>query len=155
VAWTPKVLSEFEIGQASAAIEAVGRQGKPIAEVGCRAAAREDIEHDLRANLADRREANRVFVWIRPAGDRFRFGYYSEAWTQSALDFLERANVEDSDRHWISGLLFGYQPSAIQEFIDAGQAPVALASGSTRQPIRRPSSGRTSHLHGIPARSRT
>jgi hypothetical protein len=37
-----KVLTEFEVGQAMAAIEGVARLDKPIAEVGCRIASADD-----------------------------------------------------------------------------------------------------------------
>ena len=154
VAWTPRILTEYELGQASVAIESVARLGKPIAEVGSRAGRREDIEHDLRACLADRREARHLMIWIRADAERLRFGYYAEPWTQRALDFLDRPGLELADRHWICGLLFGYQPGAIQEFIDAVPAAAATASNASRPPIRTPSSNRTSHLSDIRLRSR-
>lgn len=143
------------MGQASAAIEAVGRLGKPIAEVGSRVGRREDIEHDLRTCLDGRREAGHLSIWVRAEGERFRFGFYAEAWTQRALDFLDRTDLDPSDRHWICGLLFGYQPAAIQEFIDTAAPAAVSASGASRPPTRTPSRARTSHLREIPARSRS
>ena len=38
----PRALSEYEVGRAVAAIEAVSRTEKPVAEVGCQEAARVD-----------------------------------------------------------------------------------------------------------------
>jgi len=46
-----KVLTEFEVGQAMAAIEGVARLDKPIAEVGCRIGSADDIERDPRLGI--------------------------------------------------------------------------------------------------------
>lgn len=152
MAWTPKALTEFEIGQAMAGIEGIERLGKPLSEVGCRAADPADIEHDLRACLNSMSEATSVQVWIRKAGDRYRFGFYGQPWVLAALDFLDGAELQPSDRAWINGLLFGYQSAAIQRFIE-GHAE-SRARESSPQPNRTQNSGRTSHLRGIPAGSR-
>jgi hypothetical protein len=117
VAWTPRVLSEYEIGRAVGAIEAVSRSDKPIAEVGSIDAARTELEADLQGCLGLVRGADDIRFWIRPGGDSWRFGYYREAWAVNALDFLDSSDLSEFDRAWISGLLFGYRPTAIQDFI--------------------------------------
>jgi hypothetical protein len=118
--WIPKVLSEFEIGQAMAAIEGVDRLGKPMAEVGLRLVDPADLDHDLRWCISD--SGARVFLWIRRHGERWSFGFYQQPWVLDAMDFLERADLPLNDRHWITGLLFGYQPHAIQSFAQRHEA---------------------------------
>ncbi len=115
--WTPLILTEFEIGQAMAAIEGVARLDKPLAEVGTRVALEADVERDLLACIRSAGEIDRVLPWIRRVGEHVRFGFYAEPWALDALDFLDRADLQPSDRHWISGLLFGYRASAIQRFM--------------------------------------
>lgn len=152
--WAPRILSEFEIGQAMAAIESVARSGKPLAEVGCRAGNLADIEHDLTACLGSLRDAADVKIWMREAGDRVRFGFYIQPWVLEALTFVETADVSAVDRHWINGLLFGYRPEAIQQFIDARQGARAagdesLAPASSRQPSHTHNSDQNAPLRGI------
>jgi hypothetical protein len=78
-----------------------------------------DILEDLRGCLRVERDPPGVSLWIRPSGDgRFRCGYYGQPWTLEALDFLDRVELNQTDRDWIQGLLFGYRPEKIQEFID-------------------------------------
>ncbi len=120
VEWTPAVLSEYEIGRAVWAAEIVAKSEKPVAEVGCRTIATVAALHDdLRECLKFASEAADVKIWTRSAGGkRVRYGFYRDAWVVGALDFLDRANLSDTDRAWISGLLFGYRSDAIQRFID-------------------------------------
>ena len=114
--WVPKVLSEYEIGRALAAIETVSLLEKPIAELGCRAANLSVLEDDLRGCL-ELSKMRDVRFWTRPLGSNFRFGFYREPWALDALDFLDRAELDEMTRAWISGLLFGYRSSAIQQYI--------------------------------------
>lgn len=113
-------LSDYEAGRAVAAIEAIARQQKPITEVGCRVADREQLEADLQCCLDAVREPGCVSYWIRGAGPLLRFGFYAEEWVLDALTFLDRAKLKPKDRAWINGLLFGYNVGAIQRFITAG-----------------------------------
>ena len=141
VALTVKVLTEFEIGQAMAAIEGVARLAKPIAEVGCRIVELKELEEDLLACVASAGESDQVRPWIRQAGQHLRFGYYGEPWALDALDFLERADLDPTDRYWISGLLFGYRPQAIQRFI----ARSGDGEASARSTNHMPSTVETAH----------
>jgi hypothetical protein len=125
VAWTPKILSEFEIGQAMVAIETVARVGKPLAEVGCRVGSEGDLEADLLCCVDDAGERGRVFPWLRRHGQHVRFGFYAEPWVLRAMDFMERQDLAPADRHWIAGLLFGYRSAAIQQFVERTDRPVA------------------------------
>lgn len=117
--WVPKVISEYEVGRAMSAIEAIELLDKPIAEVITRHAVLADLEDDLCHCLELAGNPSGVNFWTRPTGDgkKFRCGFYREAWTLKALDFLDRTELSQLDRAWISGLLFGYRPTAIQQFI--------------------------------------
>jgi hypothetical protein len=110
-------LSEYEIGRAVGAIEAVSRSDKPVAEVGCQEAALAELEVDLQECLKLADATGEVRLWTRPSGPRFRYGFYKESWVPGALDFLDRAELSEVERAWISGLLFGYRPGAIQQYI--------------------------------------
>ena len=156
MAWTPKILSEFELGLAAAAIEEVARLDKPLAEVGCRDGNRDDIEHDLKQCLNGRPQEEQISVWIRQRGERWAFGFYRAPWVMRAMDYLERADVEPSDRHWISGLLFGYRASAIQTFIEAfprvvsaDAAQAAAEQTSSSRPSRSSNTAQISPLREI------
>ena len=120
--WNPKVLSEYEIGRCLSAIDAVVLLGKPIAEVSSLSAEMADLEDDLRhcQELAGNRGRVARF-WIRQSESRLRYGFYKEPWTLQALDFLNQATLTHFDRDWINGLLFGYRPEMIQEFLDRQQ----------------------------------
>lgn len=118
-AWTPSVLTEYEIGRVIWAAEIVAKSDKPVTEVGSRIAPQGALEADLRECLKLASEAADVQIWIRKtAGNRLRYGFYREAWVVDALDFLDRENLRETDRAWISGLLFGYRSEAIQRFIN-------------------------------------
>ena len=115
--WTPRVLSEYEVGRCVSAIEAIARTDKPIAEVGSRTARADDLEADLTACVNLVSADCGVRFWIRPSHGRLRYGFYREAWTLEAIDFLDRTTLDSHARAWISGLLFGYRADAIQHFI--------------------------------------
>lgn len=116
--WTPKVLSEYEIAQAIAAIDAIALTQKPVAEAGARRATQAELEDDLKECLRLAGEAEgQVRIWIKAEGARLQYGFYRESWVLQALGFLDRADLSGTDRAWISGLLFGYRSDAIQQFI--------------------------------------
>lgn len=117
--WTPAVLTEYEIGRAILAAEIIARSEKPVAEVGGqKVTSIAALESDLRECVKLAGHADNVRVWTRAtSGGRVRYGFYREGWVLDALDFLDRADLSDVDRAWISGLLFGYRTDAIQQFI--------------------------------------
>lgn len=115
--WRPKVFSEYEVGRAVSAIEAVSRADKPVAEVGAAVALHADLECDLKECLALVRGCEDVRFWIKEDGGELRYGFYREAWVMDALAFLDAAELAEKDRTWINGLLFGYRPAAIQDFM--------------------------------------
>jgi hypothetical protein len=120
VGWAPAVLTEYEIGRAVLAAEMIARSEKPVAEVGCQnVATTAALEDDLRECVRLAGHADNVRVWTRAtSGGRVRYGFYREGWVLDALEFLDRADLSDVDRAWISGLLFGYRGDAIQQFIN-------------------------------------
>lgn len=117
--WKPKILSDYELGSATAAIQAIALSGKPVAEVGCRRADLADLEADLQGCLRLADAGAEIQFWTKAAtGGRYRYGFYAQPWVLSAIDFLDRADLAETDRSWINGLLFGYRTDAIQQFID-------------------------------------
>ena len=91
------------------------RTGKPPSSLDVA-----DLEADLRGCLDFVGRVGEVKFWTRQAGDvsLFRYGFYREPWALQALDFMDQAeDLCDTDRAWMNGLLFGYSPQAIQEYI--------------------------------------
>lgn len=124
------ILSDYEVGRCISSIEAVSRGTKPVAEIGNRKL--EDIEQlkaDLRACLELAREPNVKGFVLQQEANRWSFGFYSESWVEEAILFIDRVELPEYHRHWISGLLFGYSPDAIQRF---------LSCASTAQGAREP-----------------
>lgn len=117
--WTPSVLTEYDIGRAILAAEIIARSEKPIAEIGSqKVASPAALEDDLRECVKLAGHADNVRIWTRVTnGGRVRYGFYREGWVLDALDFLDRADLSEVDRAWISGLLYGYRCDAIQQFI--------------------------------------
>jgi hypothetical protein len=115
--WIPKVLTDYEVGRSVSAIETIARSDKPVAEVGCQQVILADLEDDLAECLKLANVVPEVRFWTKASGVRFRYGFYKEAWVLGALDFLDRAQLGETERAWISGLLFGYRSGAIQQYI--------------------------------------
>ncbi len=116
-----KVLTAEEVGECRLAIRAVALEGKPIVEVCCRPGVEADLREDLEECLRNSGHGvhdDAVLCWIRPHEGMLTYGFYAEEWTIAALDWLTAAELDDVDRNWIYGLLFGYTPAAIQAFID-------------------------------------
>lgn len=126
------------------AIETVARLGKPLVEIGLRNGDPADLEDDLKSCLAQVRDGTRVAPWIRQQGQYWRFGFYGEPWVLRALDFLDDPDLAPRDRHWISGLLFGYSANAIQRFIEANRDRAAEPISSL-SPTRSENSAGTDH----------
>jgi hypothetical protein len=116
--WHPCVLSEYEVGRVFSAIAEVKRRGKPLAEVGMRICEKEDLLRDLSQCLAQDQGTGKAFIWTMPSDKGFRYGFFSHEWVFRALIFMEQRDLDPKDRIWIQGLVFGYTPSAIQEFLD-------------------------------------
>lgn len=116
--FVPKVLPEYMIGRAVSAIEAVSMLGKPIAEVSSIKASEKDVLNDLKGCLALSPASEGIQPWIWADSGRMRFGFYREPWALEALKYVDQMDPKDLNRHWIAGLLFGYRPERIQEYLD-------------------------------------
>ncbi len=114
--WMPKVMSEYEIGRCMSAITAVMLLDKPIAEVMTRKADRKALESDIR-NCIRLSRTKKVQFFIRKVGPCYTYGFYREPWALRALNFMDKTNLDQYNRDWINGLLFGYHPRAIEEFL--------------------------------------
>lgn len=145
------VLTEYEAGCCSSAIESVFRLGKPIAEVCERQISNRDIdalEADLRIclEMAGHGEMKGFIRRIDEA--RVAYGFFAHPWALEALEFLDQRRSEIEPRHtdWIQGLLFGYAADAIQRFVaarSAGQDATSQHDGTVyTAETYRPCSGR-------------
>ncbi len=114
------VISEREFGEALAGIKWVALGSKPVIEIGYgtwsyseRALLVEDLTHCIEMT------GERVlgFVMERKPG-RWSWGFYRFPWAMDALLFLREPEPRIRGRHyhWVEGLLYGFGPSAIQEF---------------------------------------
>ena len=116
-------LTGYETGAAMAAICAVSLCDKPIAEVGnvkLQQSQLHLLEEDLRRciDLADKPDV-KCFVMATADQDRWSYGFYRQPWAWEALKFIDQEgrNLPDFHRDWIVGLLFGYTPSSIEEYV--------------------------------------
>lgn len=122
--WEPKVLGEYEIGQAISAIKEILLRGKPIAEVSSTRAKKADLVHDLKNCIQLAHGKGKVFLWIENTGvekwkglQRYRYGFYSHSCMLLALKHMIPSKIDPLVRHVFLGLLFGYRPDAIQKFV--------------------------------------
>jgi len=122
-----KALTEYECGRAQIAIEWVARSQKPIVEIGGAPISHCDLEglaHDLDRCIELSGETVRAF--IAPSGGKFCcYGFYKFPWAIDALLYawgIRRVPQNTRRTLWLQGLVFGYSPSAIQDFINAQSA---------------------------------
>lgn len=159
-------LSDYECGRCAAAIEAVGRRDKPIAEVCETSVPVSEIIKSLGELLLNYHQGNvdapidiHAFIYTLTA-DRFIYGFFREPWTLRAYSIV-RGNWELTyqDPEWIQGLLFGYTPQAIQRFIDAattaGWFTESLEPKSTLPQIHVLSMEENAHLCSEQSRKRS
>lgn len=124
------VLSEFERGACANAIEFIARCGKPVVEVGSRVLSEvqpvEHLESDLRGCIAESGEEVSAYV-LENEPRAWAYGFFAKPWVLAALRFLyQEQGVNDAyHRHWIAGLLFGYEADAIGAFLARFAEPVA------------------------------
>lgn len=129
------ILSDFEVARSLAAIEAVGRASKPVAEVGnvkLSSSRVAELDGDLAQCLRLAGEPEVKPFVLREEGGRWSYGFYRHSWARDALEFLRRrhrgARLSAYDRDWIAGLLFGYSPEAIQRFLTGAAGSVGPRS---------------------------
>ena len=116
-----QILSDYEVARSIAAIEAVGRLGKPVAEVCDVAVIRlDELEDDLDTCLEQARQAG-VMAYIRDhENGRATYGFFRYPWVLAALEFIDQHHQDlGQAKDWISGLLFGYEAGAIHAFVSS------------------------------------
>ncbi len=161
------VLTAYEVARCMAAIEAIARLGKPVAEVCARAARDQEelqkIEADVQTCIRLSGEQE-VWGFVRRVDEaRVTYGYYRYPWALEAFESLThlRSALEPRQYEWVSGLLFGYQAEAIHQWLTAASdAPAstsqhggAVSTAGTCHPSRGRS--RTHTLSGISRSART
>ncbi len=102
----------------------VGRGVKPISEVGfCTADEVERVRALLESAIEETGGGCSAFA-VPADGQVVAFGFFSEPWTLESYQWLLLAPehaVPRAQRNRLRGLLFGYSPSAIQDFDAAAQ----------------------------------
>jgi hypothetical protein len=130
------LLTDFEFARCMAAIEAVDRLGKPAAEIGPKRVPRAQrgvLARELRGIVASMGVGEiREYVSKSEAGGWVTFGFYRFGWVRDALTFLEKeaGSLDERTRGWVQGLVFGYRPEAIEEFLSASSASPGSAPRS-------------------------
>jgi hypothetical protein len=154
------ILCDYEVGRSISAIELIGRGTKPLAEIGNTKISDSEIrilENDIKACLAIANEPGVKGFLAEQKDGRWSYGFFREPWVEEALLFIDAAELPAYHRHWISGLLFGYNPGAIQRFLrsDASNAlgsiephDDTLSRGETSLPC----SGRSRNHSSLPYR---
>src|ERR1017187_8657422 len=129
------LLSQFELARCLSAIEAVDRLGKPAAEIGSKRLAPDALPAFMAElhRLADESAGIRWYAYDDGNG-RFTFGCYRFEWVERALDFVEKmgGSLDEHTRAWVQGLIFGYRPEAIENYIRASSE-----SGGSESMLRR------------------
>lgn len=121
-------LSDYEVGRCIDAIKTIGRGTKPVAEVcNVKPENLDLLKEDIRNCLRIAGEPEVKGFLLRQEGERWSYGFYREAWVEEALLFIDSVELPAFHRHWISGLLFGYCPEAIQRFLNG----VSVAQGAS------------------------
>jgi len=123
--WNPKVLTADEIGRITWAIQEVLKRGKPIAEVSSlRTKKKADLIDDLENCIKLMRCKGKVFFWVENAKCpkwkgmyRYRYGFYTYPCILRAFKHMDSAKINPVLRDVFLGLLFGYRPEIIQEFV--------------------------------------
>jgi hypothetical protein len=130
-----RVLTDYERGRAQMAIEWVSRAQKPIVEIGGAPIGHYDLgalTYDL--DRCIQLSGETVLGFIAPSGGKYIcYGFYKFPWALDALLFawgIRRVQPSTRRTLWLQGLVFGYSPSAIQDFIDAESASCGPESRS-------------------------
>ena len=117
------MLTDFERGACFSGIEAVGLAGKPIIEIMGRYLTSQERD-DLLGELNDLLKTSTVpdvkcFVEESDPASISVYGFYRHPWALVALKSYRTwaDSISAEDRSWIEGLLYGYTPDAIAEWV--------------------------------------
>ena len=118
------ILQDYEIGAIQAALNWVVLGGKPIVEVGGHMLQTEEIPRladDLNQCIKISHYKDVYAFIMKDRNGWWQYGFYQYPWALEAMLFLrdESPCIQGDHRHWIQGLLFGYDPSAIHRFISS------------------------------------
>jgi hypothetical protein len=119
-----RLLTDYECGRALTAIEWVSRSQKPIAEFGGRPIRGCDfraLAHDLNRCIVQSCEDVRGFIIPDKMKGFCCYGFFKYSWAVEALLDIWGKTKSGPTRPrrllWMQGLVFGYSPDAIQQFI--------------------------------------
>lgn len=132
----PDGLWAFESGQIAQALSEVSRGGSRFLATG---EIRPECLNDFKA-LAKRCGGGLQFDYRdRDGGARIEWRASPFEWSLAALRWLDSAEIGEVEWHWIQGLLFGYSPRAIGEFLAAMPSESGPSrshgSGILRRPV--------------------
>src|ERR1700694_23584 len=122
-----QTLSEYECVRAQIAIEWVARSAKPIVEIGGRVISECDIGRladDLDRCITLSGELVQAFIIQDKVPDYCCYGFFRHPWVINALLCawgVRPLDADPDDSLWLQGLVFGYSPDAIQQFISSAQ----------------------------------
>jgi hypothetical protein len=123
------VLSLYDLARCHMAIEAVERRDKPVAEIPVAIPVAQlgqlidDVQH-----VVETTETGEIRVHVDYREGVALVAFYRYEWCRAALRFLKGGGVPPPALPWMEGLIFGYNPSAIQRFIET---TACSESGST------------------------
>ena len=149
---TRGILSDYETGRLVTLIEWVARGGKPIASCASRrlkVEERETLISDLKEVIQlSGEDVSAYLLPLRIEPDLFEYGVFLYDWALEARIYLERHESPE----WLQGFVFGYAPTAIQDFSAALRglkSKLQLDDSEYTAEIVRPCSER-SHSHSRP-----
>ena len=114
----------YDLARCHAAIEAVERRDKPVAEIPIVVSVAQlgqlidDVLH-----VVELTETGEIKVHIDYREGVALVAFYRYGWCRAALELLKGGGFPPPALHWIQGLLFGYNPEAIERFIAQLGAP--------------------------------
>ena len=140
---------QFALGMALISIRDVGTGAKPIATGEIRRGERKALTGLLKRSGF----ARTVRLSFRRADGAGNIGYccWRFPWAAKALEWIDQCQVDsngDYHRHWIQGLLYGYSPEAIDEFLSRLSGRTSKSGVSTPRSQRDPGGARAEPKEG-------
>ena len=111
-------ISPYDLGRCHDAVEAVDRRAKPAASVPI-VTSLDALGRviDCVVRCAEMSETGAVRVHVSYYSGVASCDFYRYEWVGRALAFLNGGGCPPPALHWIQGLLFGYDPEAIDRFM--------------------------------------
>jgi hypothetical protein len=127
---TPPVLGLYDLARCHAAIEAVERRDKPVAEIPIAVSVAQlgQLIDDV-MRVAELTETGEIRVHVDYREGVALVAFYRYGWCREALAFLKKGGgCPPPALHWFQGLLFGYDPESIERFVRATEWPVRAST---------------------------